>query len=313
MAATIPNELFRPLDRTELNAERIARPTVTYWQDAWRRLKQNKLAMVGLAIIVLLAVLAIVGPLLTPYSYEYQDLRQKNQAPSAEHWFGTDDLGRDVFTRTLYGARISLTVGVVAALLDLIIGVIYGGIAGFMAGRGKRGEQIDNVLMRIADVLYAIPYLLVVILLLVVMEPGMVPIIIALVVTGWVNMARLVRGQILQVKQQEFVLAAQTLGADVPRLLRKHLIPNVIGVIIVQLTFTIPNAIFIESFLSFLGLGVQAPMASWGTMASEAVGVVFSGQWWRLFFPAFFISLTMFAFNVFGDGLRDALDPRLRK
>lgn len=313
MAVTVPNELFRPLDRREFNAEQISRPTVTYWRDAWRRLKQNKLAMAGLVLILLLVVMAIVGPYLSPYSYEHQDLLRKNLPPSGEHWFGTDDLGRDVFTRTWYGARISLTVGIVAALLDLIIGVIYGGIAGFMAGRGKRGERIDNIMMRIVDILYGIPYLLVVILLLVIMEPGIVPIIVALAATGWVGMARMVRGQILQVKQQEFVLAAQTLGADVARLLRKHLIPNVMGVIIVQLTFTIPQAIFAESFLSFLGLGVQAPMASWGTMASDALGVVFSGHWWRLFFPAFFISLTMFAFNVFGDGLRDALDPRLRK
>lgn len=311
--AVIPDDWFKPLESEAMDAERIERPALSYWQDAWLRLRKNKLAMFGLLLIVLLILMAVIGPHLTPYSYEAQDLLNKNNPPSGAHWFGTDDLGRDMFTRTWYGARISLTVGIVAALLDLAIGVLYGGISGFMAGRGSLGEQVDNIMMRIVDVLYGIPYLLVVILLLVVMEPGIVPIIIALAATGWVGMARLVRGQILQVKEQEFVLGAQTLGAGVGRILRYHLIPNVMGVIIVQLTLTIPSAIFAESFLSFLGLGVQAPMASWGSMASEAVGVIFSGYWWRLFFPAFFISLTMFAFNVFGDGLRDALDPRLRR
>lgn len=217
-----------------------------------------------------------------------------------------------MFARTWYGARISLTIGVVAALIDLVIGVTVGGIAGYMAGRGKRGDRIDTIIMRVIEVLYGLPYLLVVILLMVVMEPGMLTIIIALSATGWTGMARLVRGQILQLKNQEFILAAQVLGAKFTRILLKHLIPNTIGVIIVNLTFTIPSAIFAESFLSFLGLGVQAPVASWGTMTNDGLGVILTGDWWRLFFPALMISLTMFAFNVFGDGLQDALDPRLR-
>ncbi|QRG70517.1 ABC transporter permease [Brevibacillus choshinensis] len=303
--------LFRPLTKNA-QAQVISRPSLSFGQQVIRKLVKNKLAMLGLVIIVALVAMAIIGPNLVPYSYSDQSLLTKNQELSSEHWFGTDELGRDMFARTWYGARISLTIGVVAALIDLIIGVAVGGIAGYMAGRGKRGERIDTIIMRVIEILYGLPYLLVVILLMVVMEPGLLTIIIALSATGWVGMARLVRGQILQLKNQEFILAAQVLGAKFSRILLKHLIPNTFGVIIVNLTFTIPSAIFAESFLSFLGLGVQAPVASWGTMTNDGLGVILTGDWWRLFFPALMISLTMFAFNVFGDGLQDALDPRLR-
>lgn len=303
--------LFRPLVKNK-ETQVISRPSISNLQQVIRKLLKNKLAMLGLFIIIGLVVMAIIGPSLVPYSYSDQSLLMKNKEISSEHWFGTDELGRDMFARTWYGARISLTIGVVAALIDLVVGVTVGGIAGYMAGRGKRGERIDTIIMRIIEVLYGLPYLLVVILLMVVMEPGILTIILALSATGWVGMARLVRGQILQLKNQEFILAAQVLGAKFPRILMKHLIPNTFGVIIVNLTFTIPSAIFAESFLSFLGLGVQAPVASWGTMTNDALGVILTGDWWRLFFPALMISFTMFAFNVFGDGLQDATDPRLR-
>ncbi|WJQ84243.1 ABC transporter permease [Brevibacillus brevis] len=307
------NELFRP--RAQKADGQIAqmRPSLTHFQQVARKLVRNKLAMVGLTLIVMLIAMAIIGPHLVPYSYSDQSLLNANQEISGEHWFGTDELGRDMFSRTWYGARISLNIGISAALIDLVIGVTVGGIAGYMAGRGKKGDRIDTIIMRLIEVLYGLPYLLVVIMLMVVMEPGIVTIIIALSATGWVGMARLVRGQILQLKNQEFIMAAQVLGAKFPRILLRHLIPNTIGVIIVNLTFTIPSAIFAESFLSFLGLGVQAPIASWGTMTNDALGVILTGDWWRLFFPALMISLTMFAFNVFGDGLQDALDPRIRE
>ncbi|BAH43652.1 MULTISPECIES: ABC transporter permease [Bacillales] len=307
------NELFRP--RAQKADGQIAqmRPSLTHFQQVARKLVRNKLAMVGLTLIVMLIAMAIIGPHLVPYSYSDQSLLNANQEISSEHWFGTDELGRDMFSRTWYGARISLIIGISAALIDLVIGVTVGGIAGYMAGRGKKGDRIDTIIMRLIEVLYGLPYLLVVIMLMVVMEPGIVTIIIALSATGWVGMARLVRGQILQLKNQEFIMAAQVLGAKFPRILLRHLIPNTIGVIIVNLTFTIPSAIFAESFLSFLGLGVQAPIASWGTMTNDALGVILTGDWWRLFFPALMISLTMFAFNVFGDGLQDALDPRIRE
>ena len=307
------NELFRPKAQKTDGQIVQMRPSLTHFQQVARKLVKNKLAMLGFILILGMVLMAGIGPHLAPYSYSDQSLLTANQEISSEHWFGTDELGRDMFSRTWYGARISLIIGITAALIDLVIGVTVGGIAGYMAGRGKRGDRIDTIIMRIIEVLYGLPYLLVVIMLMVVMEPGILTIIIALSATGWTGMARLVRGQILQLKNQEFILAAQVLGAKFPRILLRHLIPNTIGVIIVNLTFTIPSAIFAESFLSFLGLGVQAPVASWGTMTNDALGVILTGDWWRLFFPALMISLTMFAFNVFGDGLQDALDPRIRE
>ncbi|ARP42948.1 Oligopeptide transport system permease protein OppC [Geobacillus thermodenitrificans] len=302
--------LFRPIDRRSLQSAAVQRPSLSFWKEVCLKIIKNKMAMFGALLLLCIVIMAIIGPHLVPYSYDNQDLTNGNKPPSSEHWFGTDDLGRDMWSRTWYGARISLTVGLIAALIDLVIGVLVGGVSGYMAGRGKLGDRIDNILMRIVEVLYGIPYLLVVILLMVVMEPGLWTIIIALSITGWIGMARIIRGQILQLKQQEYVLAAQKLGTSHAKIIFRHLLPNALGIIIVNLTFTIPQAIFAESFLSFLGLGVQAPFASWGTMANDALGVILSGQWWRLFFPGLMISLTMFAFNIFGDGLQDALDPR---
>ncbi|WP_221566957.1 ABC transporter permease [Alkalihalobacillus sp. TS-13] len=305
-------DVFRPIDRSRFKPDEIVRPSISQWKDTVLKILKNKLAVLGLVLLVFISFFAIFGPQMTPYNYSDQSLTGRNLAPGGDHWFGTDSLGRDMWTRTWYGARISLTIGVAAALIDLILGLLVGGISGYMAGRGKFGDRVDSTLMRIVEILYGIPYLLVVILLLVVMKPGLWTIIIALSITGWVGMARIVRGQILQLKEQEYVAAAQKLGTPHRKIIWRHLFPNMIGIIIVNLTFTIPQAIFAESFLSFIGLGVQAPIASWGTMANDALGVILTGQWWRLFFPGFLISLTMFAFNVFGDGLQDALDPQSR-
>lgn len=302
----LSKELFEPVSVDLRQAEVIKRPSLSFWADAWRRLKQNKVAMASLILIIVLVVLAIAVPMLSSNDYFTTDLAGKNKKPSAEHWFGTDDLGRDMFVRIWYGARISLEVGMSAALIDLVIGIIWGGIAGFYGGK------VDEVMMRIADILFAIPYLLVVIMLMVVMQPGVTTIIVALTITGWIGMARIVRGQMMQLKQQEFVLAARSLGADSRRLIFKHLIPNALGPIIVTLSLTIPSAIFTESFLSFIGLGVAAPIASWGTMSSEGLAAM-KYYPWRLMFPAIFISVTMLAFNLLGDGIRDAVDPRMRK
>lgn len=285
--------------------EQLSSKPVSFWKEVLYRFKQNKLAVCGLIVLIIIALMAIIVPEVSQYKYSDQ-LGVYNQPPSAEHWFGTDDLGRDIFVRIWAGARISLFIGITAALIDVIIGVIWGSIAGLAGGR------TDNIMMRIADVLTAVPYLLVVIILIVVMEPGLVPMIIALCITGWVNMARIVRGEVMSIKNQEYVLAARTLGAGTAHLIRKHLIPNALGAILVTMTLTVPAAIFTEAFLSYLGLGVPAPRASWGTMASEGNKALMSYPW-RLFFPAFFISLTIFAFNAVGDGLRDALDPKLRK
>ncbi|TCS96647.1 ABC transporter permease [Hazenella coriacea] len=299
---------FQPAVRSQKSMETIRRPQTTYWKDVWRRLRKNKLALTGFILILLITTMSIIGPMISPYSSKEQNLETGiNQPPSSDHWFGTDELGRDVFVRVWEGGRISLTIGIVAALVDLLIGVLYGGISGY------RGGRIDEMMMRLVDILWGLPYLLTVILLLVVLPPGLPTIIIALTVTGWLSMARLVRGQVLQLKEQEYVLAAVTLGASTRRLLFKHLIPNSMGPIIIMLTLTVPSAIFAEAFLSFLGLGVQAPIASWGTMINDALITVLSGEWWRLFFPALFLCLTMLAFNAFGDGLRDALDPKMKK
>jgi len=274
---------------------------------ALRRLRAHRLGVAGLIIIILLTVMAGAGPQLVPYASDEQNMLATNEPPSGRHWFGTDDFGRDVFARTWIGARISLFVGLSAALLDLVIGVVYGGIS------GSAGGGVDLVMMRVVDLLYGIPHLLSTILFMVVLGPGLFTIIVAMVATGWLGMARLVRGQVLLLKELDYVQAAHALGVRPARLLARHLIPNAMGPILVNLTLTIPAAIFTEATLSFLGLGVPLPLASWGTMTAEGLVTLLTGQTWRLFFPAFFISLTMFAFNAFGDGLRDALDPRLRR
>lgn len=303
----VPDSLFVPMNKSKGTAEVIVRIRLSFWQEAWIRLRANKLAMVGLIIVLLMSLLAILGPFLTDHSYSKQVLLDANQKPSTAHWFGTDELGRDVYARILYGARISLFIGLMAALIDFVIGIIYGGIAGYLGGR------IDNVMMRFVDLLYGIPYLLVVILLMVVMGPGLLTIIVALSATGWIGMARIVRGQVLSLKTSEYVLAARTLGGGAGYIIRKHLLPNALGVIIVQVTFSVPSAIFAEAFLSFLGLGIQPPLASWGVMANDGLSTILSGQWWRLFYPAFFISMTMLAFNLVGDGLQDAFNPKRRR
>lgn len=301
-----PNsELFKPVaDRIPAGID--LRPATTYGQDAWRRLKKNKLAMIGLYAIAIMITVSVVGPWLSNISYSDQNLLQANKPPSAEHWFGTDNLGRDLFIRVLYGARISLAIGIVASLINLTIGVVYGGIAGFCGGR------VDRIMMNIVDILYGIPMLLYVILLMVILKPGLTNIFIALGIAYWLGMARIVRGQILSVKEQEYVLAARTIGAGNMRILFRHLIPNSMGPIIITMTLAIPEAIFTEAFLSFIGLGVSAPMASWGVLASEGVTSLRSYPF-QLLFPAAAISITMLAFNFLGDGLRDALDPRMRR
>ncbi|MCM3766335.1 ABC transporter permease [Neobacillus niacini] len=303
----LTKDLFVPIQDHLKDVEKINSPTVSFWRDVWRRLKENKLAMAGLMVTLLLLLLAAIGPYLNGYSYYEQDFTQKNLTPNAEHWFGTDQAGRDIFTRAWYGARISLFIGFMAAMIDFIIGIFYGGIAGLKGGRA------DNVMMRISEILYSIPYLLMVILIMIVLERGIWPIIIAMSITGWIPMARLVRGQVMQLKEQDFVQAANAMGSNTLWVLRKHLVPNTMGPILVNVTLTVPNAIFAEATLSFLGLGIPAPEASWGTMVSDALGSILIGNFYQLAIPAILISLTMFAFNVLGDGLRDALDPKLRK
>ena len=297
---------FSPLKARDAVVAKAIRPHIGFRQDAWLRLKKNRAAMAGLGIIVLISLLAILGPLLSPYSYSDQSLANANQPPSAAHWLGTDNLGRDLATRICYGARISLSIGIVASLINLGIGVLYGGISGYFGGR------VDSVMMRIVDILYGIPLLLYVILLMVVLKPGLMNVFLALGLVYWLRMARIVRAQVLGLKELEYVLAARVLGASHRRLIFGHLLPNSLGPIIITLTLSIPEAIFTEAFLSFIGLGVSAPMASWGVLASEGV-VTLRSYPFQLLSPAIAISLTMLGFNFLGDGLRDALDPRMRR
>lgn len=302
----LTKDMFQPIEKDLKQAEAIVRPSLTYWQDAWMRLKKHKLAMTGLVIIALLIFMAIVGPYMNEFDYRENHLDKTYQAPGSEYWFGSDGLGRDVFTRVWYGARISLTIGIVTAFITFAIGVVYGGISGLLGGK------VDEVMMRIVEILWGIPFLLYVILLMLILEPGLQTIFIALGAVYWLRMARIVRGQVLSLKNQEYVLAARALGASNWRILTRHLIPNAMGPIIVEVTLSVPQAIFSEAFLSFLGLGVSVPMASWGVLASEGIGAYRSYPW-LITYPALFISLTMLAFNFLGDGLRDALDPRMRK
>jgi len=297
--------LFKPLSQKQ-DAELIARPSITFWQDVWRRLKQNPVAMTSLIYVILITIFAIVIPMFSQYADIGLDTQSKNIAPNVEHWFGTDDFGRDLFVRVWQGARISLFIAFTAAFIDLTLGILIGGLAGYMGGK------IDNFIMRIIEILVGIPYLIIVILLMIILGAGIGPMILAFIITGWVTMARLVRGQILQLKNQEFVLAAKTLGASTGRIIRRHLLPNTLAIIIIHLTMNVPQIIFFEAFLSFIGIGLEPPIASWGVLINDGFRLIRSFSW-NFWFPAIAISTTTLAFNLLGDGLRDALDPKLRK
>jgi oligopeptide transport system permease protein len=268
---------------------------------ATERFWSYPIGKVGVALLFPILLLLVIGPSLSRYPYDALHLAFKNQPPSAQFWFGTDDLGRDIFTRVWYGARISLSVGLLATAINLGIGLLWGGMSGLIGGR------FDEILMRCADILYSLPYLLIVILLTVVLGSGLSSLLVAITLTGWITMARIVRGQILLLKEMDYIMAARALGASKTRLLFVHLLPNAMGPILITLTLTVPAAIFAEAFLSFLGLGIQAPMASWGTMANEGLPAL-QFYPWRLFFPALLISQTMLAFQLIGEGLKFAFD-----
>ncbi len=295
------------LVKSQVSADAIARPSTTLWQDAWRRFKKNYLAMLGLVVLALLVLFSFIGPLFSQFNFYTNNLEALYASPSWIHPFGTDDLGRDIMTRIMYGGRISLEIGLVSVMINLVLGVFYGGISGYFGGR------VDNIMMRIIDIIYSVPDLLYVILLMVVLgQGGLWNIMIVLGIVNWMPMARIVRGQILTLREQEYVLAARTLGANTQRLLLKHLIPNTVGPIIVTVALQIPAAIFMEAFLSFIGIGIMPPLASWGSMAS-AGRLSIPSHPNALLFPSMAIAITMLAFNFVGDGLRDAFDPKMRK
>jgi oligopeptide transport system permease protein len=300
-------DLFESIGVTAQEGERIAGPPIGFWRDAWIRLKKNRGALISLAIIILLFAMAFVlGPLLSQHSAYGQDLTRRYTGPTSQFWFGTDEFGRDMWTRVWAGTRVSLYIAFLAAFLDVFVGVTYGAISGFLGGR------VDDVMQRVIEILNGIPYLVVAILAMVIFKPGIITISIAIGLTGWNYMARIVRGRMLQLKEQEFALASRSLGASRSRLVWKHLLPNSLGPIIVNLMFTIPLAIFAEAFLSFIGLGIQVPDASLGSLIDDGAAQIRFHPY-LLWYPSIVFCLIMICFNLLGDGLRDALDPKMRK
>lgn len=334
----ISKDMFAPAHVDPSKSEKIAKPSLNFWQDSWYRVRKNKAAVVSMVILVILIIMAFVGPLLTPYAYDFQNTKHNNLPPriqgledvhwlpfdgtltrrdgnvynayevrkvDAYYWFGTDNLGRDLFARTWKGTQVSLFIAFMAALIDMLIGVSYGAISGYLGGR------TDSIMQRIIEVIVGIPNLIVVVLMIIVLKPGIMPIIIALSITGWTSMARVVRGQVLKYKGQEFVLAAKTLGASDTSIIFKHMIPNMFGVIIINTMFSIPSAIFFEAFLSFIGLGLQDPHASLGTLVNDGFVSMIAFPY-QMIIPSVMIGLIMVCFNLVADGLRDALDPKMR-
>lgn len=301
--------------------QQIARESISYWKDALNRLKSDKAAMVFIGVLVVITLLSIVVPLISPYTIAEQHLEHKSagmffsgtfmdpktkEVHECFHLLGTDGLGRDLLVRAWAGGRTSLLIAFTAVFVNGLVGVIYGGVSGYFGG------MVDNIMMRIVEIINGIPYLLIVIVLMTILKPGVITIVIAYATVGWCGMARLVRGQVIQLKEQEFVIAASTLGASSKRIIGKHLIPNILSIIIINLTLAIPSAIFTEAFLSFLGLGVQIPDCSWGSLTNEAMQN-FRYYPLELAVPATLICVTMLSFNLLGDKLRDAFDPKLRR
>jgi len=278
------------------------------WRDAWRRLLKNKMAVAGGIILLLMIATAVLTPWIAPYEYDEQNLSEQYQPPNWKHWMGTDMKGRDVLTRVMWGARISFAVGFVATGVSLIIGVTWGSVAGFLGGK------IDNLMMRFVDILYGLPYMFVVILLMTYFGRNIICLFIGLGMVEWLTMSRIVRAEVISLKEKEFVEAARALGTGRVRIVLRHIIPNLLGPVIVYATLTVPRVMLQEAFLSFLGLGVQAPQCSWGSLAQ--VGAASTGPlqsyWWLIVFPGLALTITLFSLNFLGDGLRDALDPRLR-
>ena len=273
------------------------------WQDAWLRLKKNRAAVVGGVVLLTMVILALLTPLIAPYSYEAQNLDLGASPPSAAHWLGTDIFGRDLLTQILYGGRISLAVGFIATAVALVIGVTWGAVAGYVGGR------VDAAMMRFVDILYALPFMIFIILLMVVFGRNILLLFLAIGAVEWLTMARIMRTQVQALRQQEFVEAAISLGLSPSAIIFKHIIPNAIGPIIVYTTLTIPSVMLLEAFLSFLGLGIQPPQTSWGLLISYGAETMEEYPW-LLIFPGLALTITLFSLNFLGDGLRDALDVR---
>lgn len=304
---SISKDKFRKIDLDTSSGEIIARPVMGYWEDAWRRLKTNKVAMLAIVILATIMIMTIIGPYINGIKFSDIDPAKINTKPNSEHWFGTDELGRDIFSRVWQAGRVSIIIGIFGALISTVVGCIYGAVAAYYGGK------VDTIMMRIVEILTSIPYLIVVILISIWTDTrSLSTLLLSLTLTGWCGMSRLVRGQMLQIKQQEYIMAAEALGVSPWKIITKHLIPNSLGIVIVAITFDIPGYIFAETFLSYIGLGIQPPSTSWGALASAAQqNFIFYPH--QLFFPSLMIALTMLSFTLLGDGLRDALDPKLRQ
>ncbi len=284
----------------------MAEHGTSLWKDAWTRLKKNRLALFGLGVLILFIVIALLTPWIAPYSYETQNLNLGATPPSAQHWLGTDIFGRDLLTLIMYGGRISLAVGFVATAVALVIGVTYGAIAGYAGGK------VDAAMMRLVDILYALPFMIFIVLLMVVFGRNLLLLFLAIGAVEWLTMARIMRSQVQSLRQQEFVEAAISLGLGPATIIRRHIVPNALGPVIVYTTLTIPSVMLLEAFLSFLGLGIQPPQTSWGLLISYGAETMEEFPW-LLIFPGAALSLTLFSLNFLGDGLRDALDVRSSK
>ena len=304
-SSSLTNQDFVRLPQNQTLADAMVRPSVSYWRDVLRRITSDKVALISFTFIMLITLVAIFAPILSPYSHETTDLLHTNLPPSAEHWFGTDSVGRDLWARVWVGARVSLLIGLGGAIVPQFIGIFLGGLSGYFGG------WVDMLIMRIIDVGVCIPSLVYVTLIMLWLDSGPVAIIIAIAITGWMDSARIVRGRMLQFKNRAFVLAARTQGASSTRIIFRHILPNILGQQVVNISSAIPAAIFLEAYLSFIGLGIKSPMTSWGQLCQ--VGAEFYRLYpYQLFIPGVLISVTILAFYLFGNCLRDALDPHLR-
>lgn len=303
---SLTDDLFERIGTEGLSGEDIGQKSLTYWADVWRRFRSNKLALLGLLLLILVVILLFVGPTISGQDYQYINAAEKNLTPNSEHWFGTDDMGRDLFTRVCVGGRISIYIGLCCTVVMFVIGALLGAIAGL------KGGLVDDIIMRICEIVGNLPYLIIVVILSMVMGRSLFSLVFAMSLTAWVGTARMVRGQILQIKEQDYVQAAKALGAGTGRIIMKHLLPNTLGIIMVDITMSVPGFIFGEAFLSYIGLGVRPPETSWGALASAGQQNLMFYPY-QLFFPCLLIVLTMLSFHLIGDGLSDALDPKLRQ
>ena len=299
-------QLFLKLSKEEKNDEFIAIESKTFFQSVKAEFTKNKRAVFGMIVLVIVVLMAILGPVFSPFSYEDQNIALRNAAPTAQHLFGTDKMGRDIFVRILYGARISLGVGIVAAIVNLILGTLYGGIAGYVGGK------TDMVMMRFVDIIYSVPSMLYIVLIMLWLGAGVSSIILGISITCWIGTARIVRSQVKSLREQEFTMAAFVLGASPKRILVKHLLVNAMGPIIVNITLMVPQAIFTEAWLSFIGVGISAPKASWGTLCDAASELIMVYPM-QTIYPLVAICLTIISFNFVGEGLERALDPKRKR